>query len=498
MSMTSLDRSLAAWLDEVEPREAPSELLSRTFAVTRVTGQRRPLIARFSVAVTRARFFPAIEVSPLIAVALLALLVLLLLGAIVVGNRLFTNHSGWRLLDRPPAEGAYTWVSDVSAGGDRLVAVGNAAVPASSACGRDVSGRVWTSPDGAQWTDQTSATFADVRLEKVVQAGDKSYVIGTTHAACGGNGLPSYATWSSTDGVTWTALADSSALADSFVTSVVDVGGIPLAIGIYQEAEPPDGSGVLETRVWTATGSGWTLLATLDQTVGGKAVTSGGIVLINATDFEGKSMLFRSEDGGKTWSRPAGGVETGVDDVQGLAAAGGRFVLAGRPLTGDVGSDVVMLVSEDGKSWTQGEQRPAPIVDVWSAGGHFVAGMMEPVGGQDCAEWTSAPIATAYKSLEPGETAQSGPARPEPTGSFCVRIREPGFTTAVSEDGLTWRNGARLPERGDQLPEITVPIPGSTYSLAGTEEALVVVNPTFGEMLWFSPFGEFAESGETL
>jgi hypothetical protein len=129
MSTSSLERSLAAWLDEVEPREAPSELLSRTLAVTRVTDQRRPAIARLNVAVSRARFFPAIEVSPLIAVALLALLVLLLLGAIVVGNRLFTNHTGWRLLDRPPAEGAYTWVSDVSAGGHRLVAVGNTAVP---------------------------------------------------------------------------------------------------------------------------------------------------------------------------------------------------------------------------------------------------------------------------------------------------------------------------------------------------------------------------------
>jgi hypothetical protein len=494
MSTSSLERSLAAWLDEVEPREAPSELLSRTLAVTRVTDQRRPAIARLNVAVSRARFFPAIEVSPLIAVALLALLVLLLLGAIVVGNRLFTNHTGWRLLDRPPAEGAYTWVSDVSAGGHRLVAVGNTAVPEASECGRDVSGRVWTSPDGAQWTDQTSAAFADVRLEKVVHAGDKSYVIGTTQAACDSHGLPSYATWSSTDGVAWTALADSSALAGSFVTSVVDVGGIPLAIGMYQEAEPPNGSSVLETRVWTATGTGWTLLATLDRAVGGKAVTSGDIILVKATDFEGKSMLLRSEDGGKTWSTPT----VGVDDIQAIAAAGGRFLLAGSKPNGDLGSGVITLLSEDGKSWTEGEQRPAPIVDIWSAGGHFIVGELEPPDGQDCAEWTSAPIATAYKSLEPGETVQSGPAQPEPTGSFCIRIREPGFTTAVSEDGLTWRNGARLPERGDQLPEITVPIPGSTYSLAGTEEALVVVNPTFGEMLWFSPFSEFAESGETL
>lgn len=491
MSTTSLERSLAAWLDEAEPREAPSELLSRTFAVTRVTGQRRPGIARLNVAVTDARLFLKIEVSPLIAIALLALLALLLLGAVIVGSRLIAQHTGWRVLDRVPVDGGYTWVSDVSAGGPGLVAVGNGAVPASSACGRELGGRVWTSANGADWAEQSSGGLADVRLEKVVQAGGKVYALGTTEAACDSDGQPTYATWTSADASTWTRLADSSALDGSFVTSVIDADGVLLAFGMYQQADPPDGSGAFETRIWRATENGWSQLASFDQAAAGRAVASGHIVLATTFDREGKSRLLRSEDGGQTWSETA----VDVDAVGALAAVEGRFVLAGYRVENDVDAVSVTLVSEDGRSWSSGGSPPFPIVELWSAGNHFLAGGMDSSGEQGCAEWTSAPIPTPYLSHEPDETSPVEPTQPAPSGSFCLRFREPGFVMSASEDGITWRESARLPDRGNDPPTITVPIPAASYSLAGTRDALVVVNPTFGGTLWVAPFDEFVRSG---
>lgn len=484
MSTVELERSLTAWLEDVESREAPSELLGRTFAVTRVARQRRPAFARVSVAMADVRILPRIDFSPAIAIALLVLLGLLMIGTLVVGSRLFTQHTGWQLLDRAPVDGGYTWVSEVTAGGPGLVALGNTVEPVQTECGREVRGRIWTSANGGGWADQSPAAFADVRMEKIVRAGGKVYALGTTGAACDDGGLPSYATWSSSDGVTWAALADSSALAGSFISSVIDVGGTPLAIGIYQEAEPPDGSGALETRIWATTDTGWALLATLDQVVVGRAAASGDIVLAVGSDLEGKSKLFRSDDGGRTWSTPT----LELDEIGAVAAAGGRFLLAGGRFDDELQT---VLASDDGLSWSDGESLPHRIVAIWSTGGRFIAAGMSPSGEVECAEWTSGPIATAYMSLEPGETAQAIPTQPEPTGSFCIRGREPGLETWVSDDGLAWRDSAPLPERGNGPPEITVPIPAASYSFAGTADAIVIANPTFGEMLWFSPFGEF-------
>jgi hypothetical protein len=491
MTMSSLERSLAMWLEEVEPREAPAYLLTQTFAATRVTRQRQPILARVGVALADARFFPRLELSPLVAIALIALLALLLLGAVIVGGRLLVQHTGWRVLDRVPVDGAYTWVSDVSAGGAGLVAVGNGAVPAASACGRELDGRVWTSANGADWAEQAFAGLADARLEKVVQAGGKVYALGTTGAACDSDGLPTYATWTSADASAWTRLADSSALDGSFVTSVIDAGGVPLAFGMYQQADPPDGSGAFETRIWRATENGWSQLASFDQAAAGRAVASGHIVLATTFDREGKSRLLRSEDGGQTWSETA----VDVDAVGALAAVEGRFVLAGYRVENDVDAVSVTLVSEDGRSWSSGGSPPFQVVELWAVGNHFLAGGMDFAGEQGCAERTSAPIPTPYLSLDPGETSPVVPTEPTPSGSFCLRLREPGFVTSVSEDGITWRESARLPDRGNDPPAITVPIPAASYSLAGTRNALVVVNPTFGGTLWVAPFDEFVQSG---
>ena len=119
---------------------------------------------------------------------------------------------------------------------------------------------------------------------------------------------------------------------------------------------------------------------------------------------------------------------------------------------------------------------------------------MAPITSQpDCAEWVSGPAATAYRTLDPGETPTEEASAPAPTASLCLRYREPAYRSWESEDGLTWTAAATLPERGRQLPDITVPIPASSYGLAGTGDAVLVSNPTFGDMVWFSPAGEFAQ-----
>ena len=495
MTTADVERTLAAWLEEVEPHGLPSDLLTRTFSVTRGTSPRRPLIARFSIATADARILPRLDVSPAVGMAVVLLLLALLIGAFIVGSRLFTLSSGWRHLEDASVDGVTTWVSDVAAVGPGLVVIGNTVEEIEGGCGRQLDGRIWTSPDGAAWTDRGREIFADVRLEKLVPAGDRVYALGTTDAACGTGAQPINQSWSSTDAVTWSSVAGASDMDGSFLSVAVDAGGVPIVFGAYQQPMPPDGTGASETRVWTATQTGWIRIATLDNPYVAQAAAIDNVVLASAVDFEGRSRILRSVDGGRTWVEMA--VE--ADDVMALSAADGRFALFGARRSDDGSAVPVLLVSEDeGISWSEGPTPPFFVVEAWSVGGRVIAaGQGEPIGEPECVESSSAPIGTAYRSLEPGETAEpTGTKEAHPSESFCIRFREPGWQTWQSDDGVVWHEGAGLPDRGRELPEITVPIPNSSYRLIGRSDVFVITNPTFGDMVWLSRADEFAAADE--
>lgn len=493
MSAMDVERSLDTWLEQTEPSMVPADLLSRTFEVTRRTGQRGAYLARLGGGLAEVRARSRIQVSPAAAMAILLLLLALALGALLVGSRLFTRHTSWQALDQTQVEGAATWVTDMATSGPLLVAVGNTAVPAAGECGREMRGRVWASDGGGGWADRGGTTFVNARIEKVGHAGGRFYILATTDAACGQGGPPSYASWSSVDGVQWTSVPGAVALDGSFVGEVIEANGRLLAFGLYQEPSPPDGTGAAEARVWAVTDAGWTQLSTIDQVFVGQAAALGGTVLATAFDFEGSAKLFRSSDGGATWSE----TPVDLDQFSFVGATRQGFVVTGDQRVNEESKPAV-LWSADGSVWTAGTPFADQVVGLWSTGAHLVAATMGPplLGEDDCAEWTSGPRPTAYRSLEPGETPSSETAPPAPLASYCRRIREPGYQAWLSDDSVAWRQAAVLPERGRELPEITVPIPNSNYILTGMGDAVFVANPTFGQMVWFAPLSEFAPPDE--
>lgn len=267
MTPTDTERMLGAWFERAEPSREPADMLPAVFAVTHQMKQRRGIVGRFHAAIAEVREMTRINSSPAFVILVLtALLVAALVGIAIIGGGQ-PRQPGWRVLDRSEVPDTYTWVSQVSAGGPGLVAVGVTSGPADDACDRATRGRIWTSVDGDTWTDVGVDQFPDTRLEAVARAGEMVYAFGSVDASCdvGGNG--SFTTWQSTNGATWERIGTSSAFDGSFISTLVEVGGVLLAPGTFQEPEPPDGSGLTQARVWTLSDGAWQQTASIDGVV---------------------------------------------------------------------------------------------------------------------------------------------------------------------------------------------------------------------------------------
>lgn len=490
MRNQDLDQTLNAWFDDVEPRSAPPQLVGGVLETTRRTAQRRRATARWSAAFADARNWGSVRLSPVAAVVIVALLIVALLAAAAVGTRLLSQAGpGWRTLDRSEVDGGFTWVSHVASGGPGLVAVGSTVVPTDDGCGRAMRGRVWTSAGGTDWADQSVALFDDLRLERIVESGNTLYALGTTGASCSESATPSYATAVSTDGLAWTQLPDSAAFDGSFILTLIDVQGTPFALGIYQDAEPPDGTGRSETRVWRLADNAWEQTATIEGVFLHDAAAVAGVVVATGTDQQGRQSVWRSTDGGSTWSI----TRTDPYRVAAVESAGGRFIAVGDRGAAAGESEPASLVSDDGVEWRLAVTLTGSVHDMWAGDGGMVA-LSSANFSDECAEWGSpgsVPVAVPTDGTPTALVAS--PSTPGGSGEVCIRLRQV-TDSWYSSDGVSWHPSTTLPELMGDPPELTQPIPASSYSVAVGSEGVVVTSPTFAGRVWFSPLSDFAAS----
>ncbi len=280
---------------------------------------------------------------------MLALLAALVVGAVAAGALLSRPSGGWKLLDRSDVDGAFTWIAGVASRGSGFAAVGNTSVETGGACTTATHARLWLSGDGSAWTEQTPELFADARVDKLVTVGDSMYVIGQSPASCDEDSALNF-TARSDDGRVWTLVSGTDVLNTSYFDPPIAMGGAPTVLAIYQEPEPPDGSGLTETRVMRVVDDAWQQVGTVPgvQIYGPAAMGSTAIAVGATTD--GEASLWRSTDAGVTWSA----VDVPDYLLWSLVAGPHGFVAGGirsEPgLSGEGPTEGVVLSSADGLS----------------------------------------------------------------------------------------------------------------------------------------------------
>jgi hypothetical protein len=277
------------------------------------------------------------------------------------------------------------WMSSVTAGGPGLVAVGSA--------GED-SAVVWTSVDGITWSRvaDDSAVFGVEDVEPVlwsVTAGGPGLVaVGSAenHVA---------AVWTSVDGITWSRVPhDDAVFPQGWITSVTEGGSGLVAVG---------SAGEDSAAVWTSVDGFVWIRVPHDEAVFGSdvmnSVTAGGPGLVAVGEDNGNAAVWTSAEGA-TWSRVPDD-ESVFGDLS--APFGGPGVLSMNSVTrggpglvavGSDDSDAAVWTSVDGVTWSRvpdddavfggdGEQSMSSVI---VAGPGLVA-----VGGDDwdAAVWTS-------------------------------------------------------------------------------------------------------------
>ena len=246
--------------------------------------------------------------------------------AATAGGILATSLDGgaWR-----PVTADQEWsITDIASGPDGFVAVGYATRP-----DRTTNSVILHSPDGAHWT---SALPPDTRDEGVTSIawGDGEWL------ALGGK-----VAWMSADGVTWVRhdlVSDVQAFPGLGITGVVRVGDHWLAVGdVVQMGYFHNlSSGWVGT---SADGVSWTTVGGGDEPLNGIADNGNRLVAV------GDGTIGWSDDGA-TWSFQDLGESVALD---GVAWTGKRFVAVGRDQEPGTDPVVRILVSEDGKTWTQ-------------------------------------------------------------------------------------------------------------------------------------------------
>ncbi len=219
------------------------------------------------------------------------------------------------------ANGGQTWrlgTEQATGGGDP--APGHAATLIAGGQGRWAAvgpSAIWTSHDGVAWT------LASTQGITPMQGGDQANVLrrtATGFLAAGENvppGDPAAATpvvWTSADGVTWRRLG---------------------AAQLHLTAE------------------GGRAGALTSAAADGAATVISGVVTNNGAQGGGASGVWRSTNGGTTWSAVTVPVSNGATASAAVAATANGFV-AVRPGQAKTGADAVVFTSPDGAAWKFG------------------------------------------------------------------------------------------------------------------------------------------------
>jgi hypothetical protein len=274
-------------------------------------------------------------------------------------------------------------VYDVMAGGPGFVAVGSI-----SESGHTVAAS-WTSTDGRTWTrGPDNPQLTDRLFLRVAHLGNAFLALGYSCAdtgECTGADI-----WTSPDGLTWSLSSTVSpdfrlqgmAADSSKVVVLADYTGAP-----GTTFESPD------AKTWTqaapAPGTGQPVLGAL-------AFGGPGIVVVGSDDSG--PCVWTSVDG-LAWSQVASGSALGTGEMRDVASSGSLFVSVGRS-----GSAASAWASKDGRSWTRASSGAAltggTMDRVASVGNQFIATGKDGSGGviwssTDGLAWTKAALGTS-------------------------------------------------------------------------------------------------------
>lgn len=292
----------------------------------------------------------------------------------------------------PIADGSWERVRDPEFGGNAdqrisaLAADGALIVAVGSESARDdTDAAVWRSDDGgSSWARIDPVTGglhrpADQAMLTVIRAPEGWLAAGWDRSG----GDQDAALWTSDDGATWTQqrIEPFGGTGRQAITAIAAAGERIVAAGW---TSGPDGD--LDGAVWVRTGDRWARVD--DAALGGPgdqelwAVASEGTTIVAAggetTSAEPHAAIWTSHEGG-TWERASGDglAEDIAGGIRSLAALDGAWVAGGWTQTPGTPSPAVWR-SVDGSTWGLGAPGDGSPTGIDGGGGGAIAALIEP------------------------------------------------------------------------------------------------------------------------
>jgi hypothetical protein len=313
------------------------------------------------------------------------------------------------------------------------------------------TGRAWRSTDGINWVRAQDVGFAG----NVVVATEDGFI------AIGPLGDETRV-WRSSDGNAWTLLPASVDL--GFINDVAYSNGVLVAVGTTRDLDA--------YAVWmSGDGVTWTIHNPPDGCCElSKVAVRGGDIVVIGDDFMGygRGMWIR-QDHSVGW-RP---VDVFDDDVDGrlldLATDGESLVAVGYQDSAASGEHRPMaVVSVDGFAWTVTR---IPGID-WLVFDQVVALPDR-----------------SYLSIASTRNHDEGQCQPD----ACVEVEEVAGGW-LSNDGVTWRPGAEVYSRREQVPAEVGDEVGHRRAVVVGASGAVVFDPWYGaQHVFYAPLGSFAQ-----
>lgn len=290
-------------------------------------------------------------------------------------------------------------VTDLVAAGDGFVAVGLE----EQTDGSSADAAAWSSPDGHTWAQAIVADGTGRTMDQVVATDDGFVAIGEArydvHAGFGAG----TAIWTSTDGLTWTRLADTEAPARGTALRAIAAG--PPGFLAAASLEHPQGDEVpprqpVTAGIWRSDDAiHWEPVPGSPLGVAQIVHMADGWIALGSTvtGATAAPVWWRSQDG-RSWTRiavpPLNGLPAGTS-VYGQRLAGGA---AGILALGEREDDfsAVGWSSVDGVGWTPLDLAPilagATVDELHAVGGSILlVGDRMAAGAQDPVVWLLAP-----------------------------------------------------------------------------------------------------------
>jgi hypothetical protein len=337
---------------------------------------------------------------------------------------------------------------------------------------------------GVEWADSPGTTI-DGNVTMIVSLGGRFHALGSHYDGS----LSTPAIWSSADGSAWVRTflprPDGSEHRYVGVSSLLSLEGRLVAIGAVSISD------YAETVVWeSADGRTWTEVDTGAFRGEGVAPTDAstgpsGIVVTTAKYIPTDDSVWRSRDGGRTWTehRPAG-EHVIVGPIVGTQQG---YVLGGATADDEWGdtSHPAIWTSQDGTNWraatVEGAGGRGAVVHVTVDG----SGRWAAIGtlndrtviwrSADRERWTvTADLGSATVRYSSGYRLTGAPG-----GFIAFHATEPAVTW-TSEDGVTWKS------QEDSLFGRFAPAAdiGWTEGIARIDERVMVVGGTLGSDGW--------------